>query len=65
MIDLHIHTIHSDGEDSVENILKQAESLNLEVISITDHPSVICRRCGYGEVFEYYAGLSKHSWAAV
>lgn len=40
MIDLHIHTIHSDGEDSVENILKQAESLNLEVISITDHDCV-------------------------
>jgi predicted metal-dependent phosphoesterase TrpH len=37
MIDLHIHTTNSDGTDSVEEILKKAEKLNLEYISITDH----------------------------
>lgn len=37
MIDLHIHTKHSDGTDSVEEILKKANDLNLGVISITDH----------------------------
>lgn len=40
MIDLHIHTNHSDGTDSVEELLKKAEEKKLEVISITDHDSV-------------------------
>ena len=40
MIDLHIHTNHSDGTDSVEELLKKAEVKNLEIISITDHDSV-------------------------
>lgn len=37
MIDLHMHTSYSDGTDSVCEILKKAEDLGLEVISITDH----------------------------
>ncbi|HIS17020.1 MAG TPA: PHP domain-containing protein, partial [Candidatus Coprovivens excrementavium] len=37
MIDLHMHTIFSDGTDSVEEILKKAKKANLEIISITDH----------------------------
>ena len=37
MIDLHMHTINSDGSDSPEEILKKCEKLNLEYISITDH----------------------------
>ena len=37
MIDLHIHTTCSDGSCSVVEILKQAESLKLNTISITDH----------------------------
>ena len=40
MIDLHLHTKHSDGADSVERLLTNAESLNLEIISITDHDTV-------------------------
>ena len=40
MIDLHIHTIHSDGTDTVEELLLNAEKANLEIISITDHDSV-------------------------
>ena len=40
MIDLHLHTNHSDGTDSVEELLKNAQKNNLEVISITDHDSV-------------------------
>lgn len=40
MIDLHMHTNHSDGTDSVEELLKNAEKKNLEIISITDHDSV-------------------------
>ena len=37
MIDLHIHTNNSDGTDTVQELLKKAEELNLEYISITDH----------------------------
>lgn len=37
MIDLHIHTTNSDGTDKIKEILKKAEKINLEIISITDH----------------------------
>ena len=37
MIDLHIHTTYSDGDKSVEEILKMCEDKKLEYISITDH----------------------------
>ena len=34
MIDLHIHTNYSDGTDTVEELLKKAEKINLQYISI-------------------------------
>lgn len=37
MIDLHIHTIYSDGDKTVEEVLKMCEKRKLEYISITDH----------------------------
>ena len=37
MIDLHIHSTNSDGTDSVVEILKKAQDLKLDYISITDH----------------------------
>ena len=37
MIDLHIHSLNSDGSDTVEEILKKAQSKQLSYISITDH----------------------------
>ncbi len=37
MIDLHIHTTHSDGSDDVITVLKEAELKRLKIISITDH----------------------------
>ena len=37
MIDLHMHTTYSDGTDTVKEVLRKAEDLGLEVISITDH----------------------------
>lgn len=40
MIDLHLHTKHSDGTDSVEELLSNAEERKLEIISITDHDSI-------------------------
>lgn len=37
MIDLHVHSNYSDGTCSIEEILRQAESLGLSQIAITDH----------------------------
>lgn len=37
MIDLHMHTINSDGTDTTEQLLKKCQELELEYISITDH----------------------------
>lgn len=37
MIDMHMHTIYSDGDKTVEEILKKCEEKKLEYISITDH----------------------------
>lgn len=40
MIDLHIHSSYSDGSYSVIEILKEAQSKNLEYISIIDHDCI-------------------------
>ena len=37
MIDIHMHTIYSDGDKTVEEVLKMCEDKKLEYISITDH----------------------------
>lgn len=36
-IDIHIHTTYSDGDKTVEEVLKMCEERKLEYISITDH----------------------------
>ena len=36
-IDLHIHSVNSDGTFSVEEIVNLSKELQLEAISITDH----------------------------
>lgn len=56
MIDLHLHTNHSDGTDTVENLLTNAELNKLNIISITDHDSVTA----YKELNDYkdiYSGI--------
>ena len=37
MIDLHIHTSHSDGKYLVKEVLEMAENLNLKIVSFCDH----------------------------
>ena len=41
MIDLHMHTKYSDGSDSLIEILNAVQNRRLDVISITDHNTVL------------------------
>ena len=36
-IDLHMHSTWTDGKDSVAEVVKQAEAMNMNTIAITDH----------------------------
>ena len=36
-IDLHVHSINSDGTETIEAILESANELQLEAICISDH----------------------------
>lgn len=40
MADLHVHTSHSDGQDSVTDVLAWASRIRLDVIAITDHDTI-------------------------
>ena len=40
MIDLHMHSLHSDGTEDCVSILKKCEEKNLDYISITDHNTI-------------------------
>lgn len=42
-IDLHVHSTCSDGALSVERILEQAHTRQIDLLSITDHDSVDCQ----------------------
>lgn len=57
MIDLHIHSSHSDGKDTVIEILKKAQNKNLTYISITDHNTCAAyQELKQINVEEYYTG---------
>jgi predicted metal-dependent phosphoesterase TrpH len=43
IIDLHIHSKHSDGALTVEEIVKEAKLRNIGLMSITDHDSIGCQ----------------------
>ena len=40
MIDLHVHTVNSDGDFRTEEILNDAERQGVELLSITDHNNI-------------------------
>jgi predicted metal-dependent phosphoesterase TrpH len=43
IIDLHIHSNHSDGALTVKEIVKEAKLRNIGFMSITDHDSIACQ----------------------
>lgn len=53
-IDLHVHSVHSDGTLTVKELVEYAENINLRAIALTDHDSVdgvaemqkLCREAG-------------------
>ena len=40
MIDLHMHSIYSDGTNTPEELVKKAEKRALKAIALTDHDTV-------------------------
>ncbi len=40
MIDIHSHTIYSDGSSNVEELLNEAQKVGLSLLSITDHNTI-------------------------
>jgi 3',5'-nucleoside bisphosphate phosphatase len=40
VIDLHSHTLHSDGQRSPEELLSEAEQMGVKVLSLTDHDTI-------------------------
>lgn len=58
MIDLHIHSNCSDGTDSVIDILKKSNNLDLYAISITDHDTLgAYEELSKIDISEYYSGI--------
>lgn len=41
MIDLHMHTIYSDGTDDLDSLIKKLEKNNIKIFSITDHDNFL------------------------
>lgn len=57
MIDLHIHSNCSDGSESYKTILKKAQELSLECISITDHDNCkVYEQIEKDDISKYYSG---------
>lgn len=57
MLDLHTHTVNSDGEFTTIELLEKAEKLGLEYLAITDHDTVLA----YDDlnkisISDYYSG---------
>jgi predicted metal-dependent phosphoesterase TrpH len=40
VIDLHSHTLHSDGDRSPEQLLTEAAAAGIQILSVTDHDTV-------------------------
>ena len=40
MMDLHIHSVYSDGKYTIEKIMQNAQYNGVSIISITDHDNI-------------------------
>ncbi len=66
-VDLHIHTVFSDGTFTPEEVVKRAKAAGLQAISITDHDSVEGveegMKAGAELGVEVLSGLELSAWA--
>lgn len=59
--DLHVHSIHSpDGREKVEDIIRYAKEVGLDIISITDHNTMKAYDDGADDAAEKYGIILIH-----
>ena len=59
-VDLHLHTFHSDGTFTPEELIRRAKSAGLSAVSITDHESILglpAARCAAANDLEIIPGV--------
>ena len=49
MLDLHMHSVYSDGTLTIKKLLDYAKSKRLDIVAITDHDSIM----GVEEAIKY------------
>jgi predicted metal-dependent phosphoesterase TrpH len=61
VIDLHSHTLHSDGQRSPDELLAEAAAAGISVLSVTDHDTVSgiaeCERAATQRGIRFVAGI--------
>lgn len=58
MIDLHCHTVYSDGSDTPAALIQKAEKIGLTVLSITDHNAIgAYEDPGFREALDSFHGI--------
>ena len=38
--DMHVHTNHSDGTQTIDQVMKRAADLGIHTVAVTDHDTV-------------------------
>lgn len=66
-VDLHLHTLASDGTFTATEVVQRAKALGLSAIAITDHDSVEAleeaRTCGAKEDIEIISGIELSAYS--
>lgn len=57
MMDLHNHTVFSDGENTVEEIIKNALKYNIDLLGISDHFHLIEDLEMYFRIIKYFSKM--------
>ena len=70
VIDLHVHSICSDGQFTLNKIFKKASQAGIGLISITDHDSINCQEEAkilaqeYGYTLYLWLGIERHFFSS-
>jgi len=73
LVDLHFHSVHSDGSETVSSIIEEAERRGVCALALTDHNNgngvsefvAGCQKQGieYLEGVEIYGSFAEHEWS--